>query len=406
MKSLISVEELYHNSVIHGELGKLNKKIENQKKIYDNNTNHLHILINRFYGFKPNKIITMNDLLSDKDMRPNITRPKNKSLYKWILMHKKMHDELADERRIYWNMHRKFAKENNVIVKKLNKIEKTLYGTDKQTFIEFSETYQIEKYSNKPKNPTIGETRVMNFLSHVSKKYKLIYFFRYKWSFCRNILPLEYDFYCVLEHSNRFIHFVIEFDGDQHMKDLNFFDYEKNHQLDIMKQHYLFEMNIPLLRVNNKHDVEKIIIEFINEIFISDTYVGINLLEPTKKLFECTEKCKGLLFFNEHCNKLYNNSYFQYGLKSQHNLKKFKNTDLISVDSFIIKNNDSDKKILSDNVNDSIEMDFANYDFIHSFKINNPQNFTFFKILTDYNKVIFDRIHDENINNEIVDYSD
>jgi hypothetical protein len=50
--------------------------------------------------------------------------------------------------------------------------------------------------------------------------------------------------------------FVIEFDGEQHFSDNQFYNFKNSHINDIIKQYYLEEMNIHLLRISDVDDIE------------------------------------------------------------------------------------------------------------------------------------------------------
>lgn len=161
--------------------------------------------------------------------------------------------------------------------------------------------------------PSTGEKKVMNFLEILSKKFHFCYNYLHKWSFCINVRKLEYDFYCVMYYEERLFHFVIEFDGEQHYERNDFHDYENIHRLDILKQHYLHEMGIHLLRLRKNDNIRKTIVDFINKILTLNTYVITNGIEPNETIINGTHEHNGLKVFYKHYDKtykLYNRRYY------------------------------------------------------------------------------------------------
>lgn len=177
-----------------------------------------------------------------------------------------------------------------------------LFVTFLNLFDHYSDIYdysllEIECRSGKNKMSS-GEKAVTMFLDKICIKYDFTYFYKYRPDFCKNQKKLEYDFYCCLTYKKRIFHFVIEYDGDQHYKNVKIWD-EHNlcHMRDILKQYYLFQMNIHLLRIRTCDNIKLSIVNFINKILISTKYVAVNKIEPIKELFIGTTEHPGLKDF-------------------------------------------------------------------------------------------------------------
>nr|URM61804.1 hypothetical protein [Mimivirus sp.]URM62539.1 hypothetical protein [Mimivirus sp.] len=102
-------------------------------------------------------------------------------------------------------------------------------------------------------------------MKYLDKINNLYYYYGYKWPFCRNKNVLEYDFYCMILINKCFYHFVIEFDGGQHFKTNNLYNFEMSHTNDIIKQYYAASMNVHMFRLNDKLNIKKEIKMFIKK---------------------------------------------------------------------------------------------------------------------------------------------
>src|SRR6056297_610690 len=202
------------------------------------------------------------------------------------------------EYRIY---HKKYCVLHNKLTDHLNS-DSGFHLKNKIT----SETKKIN-FCQGLRQPSTGEKKVIQCLDDITKKCKLYYFYKFPVYFCKNINRLEYDFFCVLIQNDYIMPFVIEYDGDQHYNDVKIYNYEYCHKLDILKQYYLFRLNIHLLRINNNMNVEKSIINFINEVWKTNTYVGTNLINPIKDFFNDDSEHDGLKYFHDFFYKF--NSY-------------------------------------------------------------------------------------------------
>jgi hypothetical protein len=154
----------------------------------------------------------------------------------------------------------------------------------------------------------------MMILDNKNKTIKnFIYFYRQRWDWCKNKNTLEYDFYCILIHSGRVFHFVIEFDGDQHYYSSEFFNSHEQHRRDILKQYYLAELNIHLLRLKNEGNLMKKIINFINGILVTRTYMCVGKIAVDSTLFTDKQIHKGLSYFSEYYLTVKNSVYSLLG---------------------------------------------------------------------------------------------
>lgn len=269
--------------------------LQNGKKSRKNHDNFFnYILINTTLGwylfrdFTPkNNVKSLNDLLNVSFEKPSIYLTDVRILNKFINDYKKYYDDMIASRKIYNSADKEKCRSRNQLIEKIKNKDLKPY-----------------KYSSGTKTPSTGETTVMNILDDLANKYNLCYFYSYRWSHCKNIATLEYDFCCFMIHENKAIHFNIEYDGFQHNGENYRNLFESIHKRDILKQYYLFGMNVHLLRLNDNHNVRTSIIDFINKVFTSKTYVIVNKIEPIKKLFNDTSEHEGLKFYHEYCRKM------------------------------------------------------------------------------------------------------
>ncbi|AZL89719.1 hypothetical protein QKC54_gp0011 [Megavirus baoshan] len=159
-------------------------------------------------------------------------------------------------------------------------------------------------YSKGTKKYSNGEKQIMKYLDKINNLY---YYYGYKWPFCRNKNVLEYDFYCMILINKCFYHFVIEFDGGQHFKTNNLYNFEMSHTNDIIKQYYAASMNVHMLRLNDKLNIKKEIKMFIKKIQSSNEYIITNSIEPISELFTDTDAHNGLECFHNFCDEMTKN---------------------------------------------------------------------------------------------------
>lgn len=57
--------------------------------------------------------------------------------------------------------------------------------------------------------------------------------------------------------------YVLEYDGEQHFKQISFYDYEYTHKHDLMKNEYCFTHNIPIIRIpyDTEYTVDDLVLE-------------------------------------------------------------------------------------------------------------------------------------------------
>ena len=165
-----------------------------------------------------------------------------------------------------------------------------------------------------------GEEAVSNALNKLKKIYKLYYLSDYVWSFCKNINTLRYDFYCIILLDDHIIQFVIEYDGAHHYAKMNNdssgtktyyskdFDCDDSHIRDILKQYYMAQMCIHILRLSSTKNMLKTILKFIETIIDTTKYVIWNPIKPRKKIFLNDESHNGLIFFHD----IYKNRFLRF----------------------------------------------------------------------------------------------
>jgi Family of unknown function (DUF5889) len=287
-------------------MDKTKKKVEYLSKKYDKRFNEFFYesrLVAYSYGEPVMQLNCWNDLLSDKYFGGSIM---NKSFYPTfeddIVKYKKSFDDLAEARRQYWVIFKKYCCFSNSLKSNIDKIINAMDDKEKQAkFRSISDSeFKNLKYSPGTKLPSTGESLIMNFLDKIAHKYNFFYFYKHKWSCCKNTYVLEYDFFCVMLYYDHVIQFVIEYDGEQHREENSFYDLKTINTHDVLKQYYLAQLNFHLLRLDNDSSVGKSIIEFINKILSTNSYVITNKIDPIPKYFNDKSDHKGLNHFCEH----------------------------------------------------------------------------------------------------------
>jgi hypothetical protein len=272
---------------------------------------HIAPMHNVLFENYRNKINNWNGLISENYYdKPFVPKNINRLISKYLSDYKECYDNAVIFREKHQEIYKQYYKLQNDLNENLkNAIESVDDQDKKQRLLEFCKPLLTKHvYCKGTKTPSEGELSVMEFLDKIALKCKLYYFYSHKWNFCKNKNHLEYDFYCVLLHQGCVFQWVIEYDGDQHYKDTHFFDFNNNHKRDILKQYYLAELNIHLLRLNKNLDIKKSIINFINKILITNKYVIVNKIDPIGDLFCEKSKHKGLVDFNKFIDdmKLHN----------------------------------------------------------------------------------------------------
>lgn len=117
---------------------------------------------------------------------------------------------------------------------------------------------------------TIGEKKISYYLKNC--KHNIKFDTEYKFNDCKNIKCLPFDFFV-----NK--HFLIEYDGEQHFKSINFFGGEEGYKLrqinDKIKTQYCIDKKIPLLRISFKQieDIPSIIETFIENLKTNNSLI-------------------------------------------------------------------------------------------------------------------------------------
>ena len=166
----------------------------------------------------------------------------------------------------------------------------------------------IDKFDYLPKFTDLSKKHklISQMLDNIAAKYSLYYI--YRWCFSNNNLdskeiPEEikleqdfvYDFYVTFVYKNRLIQFVIEYDGAEH-----FIGDAEIHINDLFKQYVLFQMNIHLLRLNKKTNIQKSIRGFIKKIISGNEYVISNRIDGLEDYFTNEINDDIITFFNNY----------------------------------------------------------------------------------------------------------
>jgi len=106
-------------------------------------------------------------------------------------------------------------------------------------------------------NESKGELRIARILDENNIKYKR----QYRLDDCKNIKPLPFDFYILDKNV------LIEFDGEQHYKPVNFFGgvegFKQRQKNDDIKTKYCKDNNIKLIRIKHSDNIENRLKELI-----------------------------------------------------------------------------------------------------------------------------------------------
>jgi Family of unknown function (DUF5889) len=355
MKKKIFTKEEYNILKTYPErIKKLKKGMKDMKEVCKADmTRLLGILMIKYINKKGMvRCLTLKDLIKKEYMNKKIIPIECTERMRTVTKeYKENHEKMRNRSREYWDMHKRYNKTRDKFKKITSYMIKKI--KDKETYEELNK-YQkkieesSEEYSKGTKEPSSGERMVMKILESLSKQREFYYFYLSRWYFCRDSNPLEYDFYCVLIHEGIFYQWVIEFDGDQHYEDCYLNDFEINHQHDILKQYYLAEMNIHLLRIRELsiESMLKKITKFINRVIKSKEYIAMCGIEPIEKYFKQTEINRGLEIFNEI---ILNNVSGEYKKDEEKQVKK--------INIKMIKEKDENNKLNEDELYDDLNGD-------------------------------------------------
>jgi hypothetical protein len=288
------------------KLIKLNEDIwvfKNQCKYYS--TKLFNNLLFKKYVNKHDTVIckSLKQIVDNKFYDKNIIRIEQVSCDYWLIkMYHEVYETLSKLRKQYWKLYNIYNKASSkIIVAITNSINDIEDKDERDRLFKISDYYfKAHDYSETNKRFSIGESQVMRVLKLISSKFQFYFFHLHRWEFCRDILPLEYDFYCILIYKGVIYQWVIEYDGDQHYDEKRN-DFEIRHVHDIIKQYYLAELNIHLLRIREKtlNEICKKINKFINRIINSDIYVNVDPIIPIDKYFKDSFEHDGLSHFCE-----------------------------------------------------------------------------------------------------------
>lgn len=133
---------------------------------------------------------------------------------------------------------------------------------------------------------------------------KFFFFYRHRWSFCKFINELEFDFYCIYFHNNTMHQFVIECDGNQHFKLNKRYDPENYNVRDILKQYYLSCMNVHLIRMIDYNIISRnSIADILENISTTHNYICKGAILPYNQnifLRTYTKQQENIYRFNHH----------------------------------------------------------------------------------------------------------
>lgn len=91
-------------------------------------------------------------------------------------------------------------------------------------------------------NISRGNTKIAEILDMANINYEV----EKKFCMCKDQKELPFDFFI----NNQYL---IEYDGEQHFKEENFFNYDYTHNHDLIKSNWCKENNIPLIRIPYTH---------------------------------------------------------------------------------------------------------------------------------------------------------
>ena len=141
-----------------------------------------------------------------------------------------------------------------------------------RTFIDVNKTYKM----------SAGENAICKHLTYLSTRHKLYFANNFKFKCFQQITKYSFDFFCILIHNSILHPFVIEFDGEQHFNDNHNFFKKSLHSNDIIKQFYLCNINVHLLRITKKLHIQEAINNFIYFITHNhhQSYISFNYINP------------------------------------------------------------------------------------------------------------------------------
>ena len=114
------------------------------------------------------------------------------------------------------------------------------------------ENLSLEDFFLKNECKSKDEQKIYDLLT----KHNIPFIYNKTFQDCIDKTYLPFDFY--VNNS-----YIIEFDGEQHFKNIKFFDFDICHKHDLYKNQYCFSRNIPLIRIpyNGIYDFEDLLLE-------------------------------------------------------------------------------------------------------------------------------------------------
>lgn len=262
----------------YNESLKLRHKFENTLRICVKNTNNF-IQHPKFKEYFFNKLIhpvlSLHDLTNIKKYRKNVLP---------VLLDSFQKENIVENLQSLWKDESKLYNTYSALRKKYKLCRK--YYFDNYKILKGSANHPLGAGKSSD-----AEEITLNCLHELIKKFQMFYFHSHKFYFCRNhiFFLLEFDFYCIMIYNDRLIQFVIEIDGIQHKT--NGFCKNKNHDFnsqnvrDIMKQYYLSQLNIHLLRISDFQNISEQINVFIVSIITTTKYIIANPISIQENFF-------------------------------------------------------------------------------------------------------------------------
>ena len=165
-------------------------------------------------------------------------------------------------------------------------IKKIIEYNDSYTIL--SNKIELLRQLNQENAPKfyMGEDIVINALNELKKKYSIFYFYKYEIPICKDI---EFNFFVIIIHNNKLYQFVIEL--ERFSKTHYSLQYVEYHKMSVMKDYFLYQMNLHLLRIltHQFETINKLITNFIKKILKATTYLIINKTVPERKYLEDIE---------------------------------------------------------------------------------------------------------------------
>lgn len=243
--------------------------------IYDNGyINSLYLRVK--HQIKNNNIDILLNM--NKKMNPNVEKIINNKLTLYL-------KEKAKKKQYYIDKIRSYTIEIDFIVfsEKSDKNRKIIHKIIKKYWKYYNKLVftkkninDIEKYMDvciysKPEKTSKGEDMIDKIFNNLISEKTLKYYVREKvFDGLVNKKNLRFDFYSYLETDDKYIPFIIEYDGKQHWSKMYNVSQKETNENDHIKELYAKENNISMLRISwktkDKKDARTLIENFINDL--------------------------------------------------------------------------------------------------------------------------------------------